>query len=277
MIPVASVVTRKTLGEFLLLKLSFEQYHKATWYISTDAYAYRALQVFDNVTAIANIETDEGTHNSNDPVQNQIFLKIILTKFDAIRAAMQQHDYVLFMDCDIFFTGPIEERVLGLMQDSRLDAVLSLHMTNDPVVEGQYGYYNVGFFSVRNSKFVEQHWALTVNHRELGLFYEQQPLQFVSYSYVTASLPINYNIGWWRFNNAGTRERLQLLRSDGQQLWFGDSPAICFHAHIFKERDSANYGKFLVDRVLLLMKECLGNPKYAELLKFIENYRQPTA
>ncbi len=274
MIPVASVVTRKTLGEFLLLKLSFEQYHQATWYLSVDSHAHQALQVFDNVVLLEKVKTDDGTHVTHDPEQNRIFLELVLTKFDAMRVAIQNHGYGFFMDSDIFFTAPMEERVLELMQDPRIDAVLSLHMTNNPVIEGQYGYYNVGFFSMRNMAFLEQHAEMSAKHRELGLFYEQQPLQFSSYSYLTASLPINYNIGWWRFNEPHTRDRLRFLHADGSQIWFGDQPAICFHAHTLKKLGADNFGRFLVDAVLRLMKACPNNPKYAEVVRFIEGYQQ---
>lgn len=273
LIPVASVVTQKTLGEFLLLKLSFEQYHQAIWYVSVDAYAHKALSVFDNVTLLHKVKTDQGTHNTNDPEDNRVFLELVLTKFDAIRAAMQRHGYALFLDSDIFFTAPFEERVIELMQDSRVDAVLSLHMTHNPVVEGQFGYYNVGFFSVRNQSFLEQHAEMSAKHKELGLFYEQQPLQFTSYHYLTASLPIHYNIGWWRFNEPHTRDRLQYLRTDGTQIYFGDRQAVCFHAHTLKKLDHENYGQFMVDKVVGLMKACPGNAKYQELVSFLERYR----
>jgi hypothetical protein len=274
LIPVASVVTRKTLGEFLLLKLSFEQYHQARWYLSVDSHAHQALQVFDNVVLLEKVKTDDGTHVTHDPEQNRIFLELVLTKFDAMRAAIQNHGYGFFMDSDIFFTAPMEERVLELMQDPRIDAVLSLHMTNNPVIEGQYGYYTVGFFSMRNMAFLEQHAEMSAKHRELGLFYEQQPLQFSSYSYLTASLPINYNIGWWRFNEPLTRDRLRFLHADGSQIWFGDKPAICFHAHTLKKLGADNFGRFLVDAVLRLMKACPNNPKYTEVVGFIEGYQQ---
>lgn len=274
MIPVASVVTRKTLGEFLLLKLSFEQYHKASWYLSVDAHAHHALQVFDNVTLLEKVQTDEGSHVTNNPEENRVFHELILTKFDAIRAAMQQHGYALFLDSDIFFTAPMEERVIELMQDPRIDAVLSLHMTNNPVIEGQFGYYNVGFFSVRNSSLLEQHADMSAKHKELGLYYEQQPLQFASYAYLTASLPINYNIGWWRFNEASTRDRLRYLQTDGTQIYFGEKPAVSFHAHTVKKLDVGNYGRFLVERVMSLMKACPGNTKYQELVGFLERYQQ---
>jgi hypothetical protein len=274
LIPVASVVTRKTLGEFLLLKLSFEQYHKAHWYLSVDSHTNESLQVFDNVTLLNIIPTDEGSHLGHDPEKNRIWMNLMMTKFDAIRAAKQDHEYALFLDTDIFFTAPFEERVLQLMQDPRIDALLSLHMTHSAVIEGQYGYFNGGFFSMRSNALFEMHLEMSKRHEELGMFYEQQPLQFASYPFVTVNLPINYNIGWWRFNQPTTTGRLQFLRSDGKQLMFGDMPAVCFHAHTLKNLGDANFGQFLVDKVLALMKATPGNANYQELVRFIEGYKQ---
>ncbi len=274
MIPVASVVTRKTLGEFLLLKLSLEQYHKVQWYLSVDSYTHESLQIFDNVTLLNIIKTDNGSHATYDPQKNRIWMDLMMTKFDAIRAAKREHPYVLFLDTDIFFTAPIEDRVLSLMQDSRVDAILSLHMTHSPEIEGQYGYFNGGFFSMRSDELLERHAEMSRRHEELGLFYEQQPLQFASYSFLTVNAPINYNIGWWRFNQPSTTERLKFLRTDGNQLWLGDLPAVCFHAHTLKKLGADNFGKFLVDLVVGLLKASPHNPKYQELVRFIEGYQQ---
>ncbi len=274
MIPISSVVTRKSLGEFLLLKMSLEQYHQVHWYISVDSASHYSLQVFDNVTLLNNIQTDAGSHDTNDPEKNRIWMDLMMTKFDALRAAHREHGFALFLDTDIFFTAPLEERVVNLMQDNRIDAVLSLHMTNNPVVEGWSGYYNGGFFSVRNIELLEKHAEMSRRHKELGLHYEQQPLQFASYPYLTVNAPINYNIGWWRFNEPHTQDRLQLLRVDGNQIWFGDKPAVCFHAHTLKKLGAGNYGQFLVQVVVALLKACPNNQKYADIVRFIDNYQQ---
>lgn len=201
-------------------------------------------------------------------------MDLMMTKFDALRAAHREHGFGLFLDTDIFFTAAIEERMVDFMRDPRIDAVLSLHMTNNPVVEGRCGYYNGGFFSVRNIELLEKHADMSRRHKELGLFYEQQPLQFASYPYVTVNAPINYNIGWWRFNEPHTQDRLKFLRVDGTQVWFGDRPAVCFHAHTLKKLGAGNYGYFLVQIVVALLKACPNNPKYAELVRFIDNYQQ---
>jgi hypothetical protein len=269
---VSSVVTKKSLGEFLLLKLSLEQYHKVQWYVSVDEYSYHTLQGFENIIVLKNIESDNGSHAANDPEKNRIHLKMMMTKFDALRAAIREHGYGLFIDADIFFTGPIEERVLQLMLNSSIDALLSPHMTNNPTLEGNVGYYNGGFFTLRNTNLLEEIISVSWRHQELGLYYEQQPLQFVSYPYLTVNLPIHYNIGWWRFNEPNTGSRLELLTTNGQQLMFGNRPAICFHAHTLKRLDYENYGHFLVDRVFTQMKATPQNKKYQDILEFITNY-----
>jgi hypothetical protein len=61
-VSVCSVATKKSLSEFLLLKLSFEQYHQAEWFVSTDDFAAEALKDYENVNVINKIETDDCSH-----------------------------------------------------------------------------------------------------------------------------------------------------------------------------------------------------------------------
>lgn len=110
MIPVASVVTQKSLKEFLLLKMSLEFYHDVEWFISTDLYAKKALEIYDNITTKELIKTDDCSHGTNDPVKNRLFLELVMTKFEAMKMAISKHGYTLFVDSDIFFTSPIEEK-----------------------------------------------------------------------------------------------------------------------------------------------------------------------
>lgn len=269
MIPVASVVTTKTLEEFLLLKMSLEQYHNVMWYISSDEYVHNIISKFENVKSILLIKTDDCSHGTNDPIKNRLFLELVMTKFDALRLAIKECGWGLFIDSDIFFTGPIEERVLELMRNPAVDAVLSPHMTNNLTLETQVGHFNVGFFSIRNISYLEQHAAMSWRHKEFGMYYEQQPQQFCSYPYLTVNLPINYNIGWWRFNEPHTKDRLNALHHDGTDIRFGNLPAVCFHIHTLKKLDYTNYGSFLVEKIINLMKQC-NNKNYKEVLEMIE-------
>lgn len=266
---VCSVATKKSLTEFLLLKFSFEQYHKAEWFVATDQFAADFLSRFKNVNVINKIKTDDCSHGVDDPVKNRLFLELIMTKFDALEAAIDKNGYGLFLDSDIFFTNSLENRFLKLLVDPDIDAILSPHMTNNLGLETQVGHYNVGFFAVRNKKYLEQHRDMSWKSKELGMYYEQQPLQFCSYEYMTVNSPIYYNIGWWRFNEKHNASRLQHLSLHGDKLTFMNKPAVCFHVHTMKSLDYNNQGKFLLDRVFNLMSQT-KNPKYGELFDYIK-------
>ncbi len=269
-LPVASVVTKKSLLEFKLLKLSLEQYHEVFWYLSTDEYSAELLKEFPNVKCEVLVKTDDCSHGTNDPVKNRLFLELVMTKFDAVKSAIKDHKSCLFIDSDIFFTNPIDERVLSLINDERIDAVLSPHMTNNLGLETQVGHFNVGFFAMRNLDYLSLHESMSWKHKELGMYYEQQPLQFSSYNFLTVNLPINYNIGWWRFNEPHTHRRLDFLTVKNDTIYFNGLPAVCFHMHALKKLDYTNYGKFLLDKLKSIMKTC-NNNNYSEILKFIED------
>lgn len=273
---VCSVATTKSLKEFLLLKFSFEQYHEAEWFVATDDYAAKQLEKFDNVNVINKIKTDDCSHGVNDPVKNRLFLELIMTKFDALEAAIDKNGYGLFLDSDIFFTSSLENRFIKLLIDEDIDAILSPHMTNNLGLETQVGHFNVGFFAVRNKKYLEQHREMSWNSKELGMYYEQQPLQFTSYEYMTVNSPIYYNIGWWRFNEKHNVQRLNYLGVQNNEVFFMGRPAVCFHVHTMKSLDYNNQGKFLVDKVFNLMSKTT-NKKYTKLFDFIsELINEPT-
>ena len=267
-ISVCSVATTKSLKEFLLLKYSFEQYHEAEWFVATDEFAAKHLDEYDNVHVINKIKTDDCSHGVDDPVKNRLFLELIMTKFDALEAAIEKNGYGLFLDSDIFFTNSLEDRFLKLLTDPDIDAILSPHMTNNLGLETQVGHYNVGFFAVRNKKYLEQHRDMSWKSKEYGMYYEQQPLQFTSYEYMTVNSPIYYNIGWWRFNEDHNARRLQYLTTENNKVCFMGKPAVCFHVHTMKSLDYNNQGKFLVDRVFHLMSTT-SNEKYNDLFKYV--------
>jgi hypothetical protein len=252
-IPVCSVATERSLKEFLLLKFSLEQYHEVQWFVSTDTIAHNALKEFKNVTSLQLVKSDRGSHGVEDEEKNQVFLNMIMTKFDALEAALDSFGYGLFVDADIFFTNPIEEKFLKFMLDPKVDAIVSPHMTHNFANEAKVGHFNVGFFVMRNRRYFDLHREMSLRHKELGMFYEQQPLQFSSYEFFTLNAPINYNIGWWRFNETYTEVRLDWLRLENQSLYLNRSPAVCFHAHTLMQLEYQNYGAFLVDKVLGLL------------------------
>ena len=273
MIPVCSVATTKSLKEFELLKFSFEQYHSdAYWYVATDDYAAQQLSKYKNVRVLNLVKTDDCSHGVDDPIKNRLFLELIMTKFDTLETAIKEHGYGLFLDSDIFFTGPLEDRFIKLMLDEDIDAILSPHMTNNLGLETKVGHYNVGFFAVRNVDYLEAHKGMSWKHKELGLYYEQQPLQFTSYEYMTVNSPIYYNLGWWRFNENHNKHRINWLQKQNNVLTFKGHQAVCFHAHTLKKLDYQNVVVNFVNHVFKLMSEC-ENEKYAAFLEKFDELR----
>jgi len=253
-IPVCTVATQRTYGEFLLLRYSLEKYHDCVWYIACDTFVSQKLKDTPHTNLLPLIDTDDCDHNVASVAKRKNFLNVVLTKFDACKKSIEDNGWALFLDADMVFVNPIEERVLDMMRHPGLDAIISPHMTNSPQIESQHGYYNVGMFVLRSVEMLEKWRTLSTNHQQYGLYYEQQPLEYIHRNFLTANFPINYNLGWWRFNLPQTQKRLTLLKSSGGRLCFGDLPAVNFHFHTLKDLDTENYGKFLVDIVLNRLK-----------------------
>ena len=267
MLSVASVATTKTYTEFLLLKYSLEQYHPCSWYISCDQTVHEKIKDIPNVTSLPLVKTDNCDHNINSLELQQNFINLVLTKFDACEKGIEENGYCLFFDSDIIFTNPIEDRVIKLFTNPSLDGIVSPHMTNNWANEAKHGYYNVGMFVAKNLEMLMQWRHMSKNHRQLGMYYEQKPLEYVHRSYVTANFPIYYNIGWWRFNEEHTKNRLEKLRLENESIYFGNNPAVNFHMHTLKNIGYQNFGQFLVDKIFGLMKNS-SNQKYHEFMEY---------
>ena len=270
MIYACSVVTDSSLSEFLLLKVTLESYHQVSWTVSCDPVASAALSAYKNVKVLNLIESDQGcSHGTQDADKTKKFTQLAMTKFDAVEDSIRNNGYGLFLDADVFFTNPIEDRVLHLIENQDVDAVLCPHMTNNLGLETQVGHYNTGMFSLRSLDMLRKHVALSSNPAN-GFYTDQQAIQFAAYEHTIVGLPIHYNIGWWRFNEKFNSQRLSMLKVSDNKIVFGNSDAVCFHIHTLKKLDYKNYGTFLLDRVISMMKSC-DNPRYAEAVRMIES------
>lgn len=270
MIYACSVATDSSLSEFLLLKTTLESYHQVSWTVACDPVASSALRVYENVKVLELIESDANcSHGTQDADKTKRFTQLAMKKFDAVEDSIRHHGYGLFLDADVFFTNPIEDRVLRLIENPDVDAVLCPHMTNNLGLEAQVGHYNTGMFSLRSIDMLRKHVALSSDPAN-GFYTDQQAIQFAAYEHIIAGLPIHYNIGWWRFNEKFNSQRLNLLRVSDNKLVFGKSDAVCFHIHTLKKLDYKNYGTFLLDRVMAMMKSC-DNQNYVTALRMIES------
>lgn len=271
-LPVCTVVTKNCFREFLLFKASLEQFHECDWFISSDEYVKSQLEEGSRLHCHLLIGSDDCDHVINDQEQNDNFTKLILTKFDICTEGLRHHPFVLLIDNDMVFTNPVDDKILNLLATKSVDAFVCPHMTDGFGDEKITGYFNCGMVFISNQEFVD-HWRiLTANHKELGLYYEQKPLELVLKSFVTANLPMSYNIGWWRFLTPKTRKRLELINIQDQRIFFGKLPAVNFHFHTLKELKYQNMGEFLKNTVFHFMNESF-NIQYRQILETYERLK----
>ena len=268
-LPVASVVTNKTICEFDLLKLSLEQYHDCNWVISCDEAAYQKYKNVENIECLKLIESDDCDHNIASAEQKDNWMKVMMTKFDAVEHLILNFKHALFLDSDMIFVNPIEDKILEIFNNENIDACICQHMTNDWQNEAKHGLYNGGMFHVKSSDFIAEWKSLSKQYKKYGFYFEQQPLEFVQRNFNSFNLPINYNIGWWRFNRPSTQNRLNLLKVEDDKIFFGNKPAINFHVHTLREIGYQNFGQFLVDKICDLLGNT-SNQEYKNILGAIK-------
>jgi len=267
-LPVASVVTNKTICEFDLLKLSLEQYHDCRWVISCDKSAYENYKDVENIDCLKLIETDDCDHNLMSPEKKDQWMKVMMTKFDAVERLISQYGHALFLDSDMIFVGPLEDKIIALLENPNIDVAICQHMTNNWQIEAKHGLYNGGMFHIKSLDFLNTWRELSKDYKRHNFYFEQQPLEYVQRNFISLNLPINYNIGWWRFNTPGTQSRLNLLHLKNNTIYFGNRPAVNFHVHTLREIGYQNFGQFLVDKICELL-ESSSDLKYKEILKAI--------
>ena len=257
---IATITTKKTIKEFLLLKYSIEKFHEVEWYVATDKSSVIDLSIFFNVYPFVFIDSDDCDHNVNDIDKNDRWMNVMMTKFDICQEALKYNNYVLFVDCDMLFVNKIEDRILNLFFNKDIDAGICQHMTNDFMNEGKHGFYNAGMVFVRNKDFLNLWKDLSLNYKKYNLYYEQKPLELIQQQFVTFNFPINYNIGWWRFNRNHLIHRLQEFKLNNDSLLlFYNKPAINFHMHCLRDLETQNFGEFLVKNIFQFLNLSKNN------------------
>tara|TARA_B100001123_G_C15322724_1_gene1028501 strand:+ start:1275 stop:2111 length:837 start_codon:yes stop_codon:yes gene_type:complete len=271
-IPVCSVVTQKTLSEFRLLKFSLEQYHDVEWFISCDDVVDEFYKDVEEVNLLKVIETDDCDHNIQSEEKNDNWMKVMMSKFSVCMEALKKRDYCLFLDSDMVFVNPIENRVLDLLESKTVDAIISPHMTNNVSIEAKHGYYNAGMFASTNTEFLQAWEGLSKDYKKYNMYFEQQPLEFSHRHFLTANFPMHYNLGWWRFNLPQTQGRIKMFNEKDGVLYFANNRAVNFHFHALRELETDNFGKFMVDFIFDYLSKS-SNEKYVDLYKKYEELK----
>jgi hypothetical protein len=272
MIHLCSVVTNKTLKEFFLLKDTIELFHKCYWTISCDEMVFKSLNNIDNIKCIQNILSDDCNHNTVDENKKNNWMNVMMTKFDCVEDSIKNFGYGFFLDSDMIFVNSVQKNILNLIKDENIDAFVCQHMTNNWQVEAKHGAYNAGMFVIRNMNFLNEWKSLSKDYKKYNFYFEQQPLEFIQRNFTCINLPINYNIGWWRFNSQETVRRLEKFNVAEDQIMFGNLPVVNFHVHTVKN-ENINYGQFLLDKIIALLKQSqsTNHKKIVNLLEKISD------
>jgi hypothetical protein len=251
----ATVVTKSHLKEFLFLKFTCERFHNCSWSVICDDYSYNYLKnLYQNVLLYKSDITNGSVFG--DSTEQDNFFKTICEKFEVCRKGLKNKEYVLFVDSDIVFT----EKVCSLFTEfinSDNDIIVSPHYQLNPGLDSVWGRFNVGFIMIKNPKVIDDWESITKTKKYL---FEQMPLDVLlqSNKYKYDTFPINYNMGWWRFNNQKTQHRLECLDIQRQKISLNGIPINSFHVHMFLNKENPQ-GQFL----LSILKEVFNKvPSY---------------
>jgi hypothetical protein len=239
-ISAVSAVTKSCLKDFLLMKKTLEQHHFVQFYLAVDDFCYDYLhENFKDVKCFQLIETEDADHVSQSLKQQSDFINIIKAKFYVAKEAFKDSNFIFWCDVDHIFFNSIEPHILELIDKSLVDAAVSPHHSDGFADEKTVGYYNCGFVLISNPAFLETWEDLFLRHKQLGLYYEQKPLELTTQFYHTITLPINYNVGWWKFLGPNAQTRWDSISLKNEDLKMLNNPLINFHFHYFRENTHA--------------------------------------
>ncbi|SHL12859.1 hypothetical protein SAMN05444414_105183 [Roseovarius marisflavi] len=267
----STIATKKSLSEFLLLKHSIELFHDCQWCVVADSTTESVLRSLDNVSVVEVFSTDDSklSHGVTDVTMKSYHYDLMLAKFSATKAALSENGWAVYLDADMLFVNPIDDYVFRLLKDSDVDAVLTPHYTNDKPNEMRVGIFNAGMFGVSNPEFLEKWHEYCIVHRDKSTYFEQQPIEFIYKIFRCLTLPINYNIGWWRFKDGFSDHRFDYISLDEKGgLMFYGLPAINFHFHLMKPLLYPNNGQRLIQNVIDLM----SSSSLQSLKSIVEKY-----
>jgi hypothetical protein len=222
------------------MKKTIEQYHFVEFYLAVDDFCYDYLhENFKDIKCFKLIKTENADHVSQSPQQQADFIDIIKAKFAVAKEAFKDSNFIFWCDVDHVFLNPIEKNILNLIDTKAIDAAVTPHHSDGFADEKTVGYYNCGFVLISNPDFLATWEDLFLRHKQLGIYYEQKPLEVTTEAYKTITLPINYNVGWWKFLGPNGQTRWDSINLKGQDLKMLNNPLINFHFHYFRDNNHA--------------------------------------
>ena len=222
------------------MKKTLEEHHYTEFYLAVDDYCYDYLHGnFKNVRCFPLIKAENADHVSPSAQEKQDFINIIQAKFDVAKKAFEDSNFIFWCDVDHIFLNKIENNILEQVDRKVIDAALTPHHSDGFADEKTVGYYNCGFALISNLEFLKTWEDLFKKHEELGIYYEQKPLEITTQLYHTLTLPLNYNVGWWKFCGANAQNRWDSIKLNEKDLTMMGNPLVNFHFHYFKPNNHA--------------------------------------
>lgn len=244
---ICTVVTKSQLKDFLLMRESLSIYDKRHVFdVVCDQESAEALDKFYDVFVTVDFNILDGDHVQGN---TKLFEKIIDAKFQhSLKIMEETKEPILWIDCDHIFLNDI-----GELEDYYFDASLTPHYSNGFADEGTVGFYNCGFVYIQNIEFLKEWYRLYKKRGELGLYFEQKALELAAKKFKCTILPINWNVGWWKF--MPQKFESNHLYLDLQEGTLYGLPIINFHFHYFGE----NNHRFKRDKIKAAIKNILIN------------------
>ena len=222
------------------MRETLKQHHYPIFYLAVDEYCYDYLHDnFENVKCFNLIKTEGADHVSNDQQQRKDFIDIIKAKFAVAKEALKNSNFIFWCDVDHIFFNPVDKKIFDLLDTKKLDAAVTPHHSDGFADEKTVGYHNCGFVLISSMDFLNTWSDLFDRHEQIGVYYEQKPLELTTQFYNTISLPINYNVGWWKFLGANGQQRWDSIKLAKDSLTIFNLPLINFHFHFFKDNTHA--------------------------------------
>jgi hypothetical protein len=231
---ISAVVTQSCLKDFLLMKKTFDLYHTNHIYdLACDAYSFDYLNKnFNNLKCCKYNDLEDGSHTEHNNILLNNFKNIIKIKFEhTLKILQSSNDIVLWCDTDHIFVNSIDEFVY---QDTN-DALITPHYSNNFANENEVGFFNCGFVFIKNVEFLIEWKRLYDQHEKLNIYFEQKALELACKKFKTTNLPINYNVGWWKFMNEKFEGNFSYLKLENDNITLYGNKLINFHFHFFKE------------------------------------------
>src|SRR5699024_3767608 len=113
------------------------------------------------------------------------------------KIALKEESYAIFLDTDMIFVHKMDDNILNLVENKIVNVCVTPHFSHDRLNEARVGFYNAGMILVNKIGFIEK-WEEICNS-EKSMYYEQPPLEKALETETALTLPITYNMGWWRF------------------------------------------------------------------------------